>query len=183
MKRRIKSSAALLLLILCQIRTARPQTAKPTEYEVKAAYLSNFGRFVEWPGSEQQATPGPFNVCVIGVDPFGGALEKALKDETIGGASVLPRRLDKVQDAAGCRILFISTSEDSRLKGILAGLNNAGILTVGESPDFSRRGGMIQFVLEGNKVRFEVNLAAVQRARLSLSSELTKLAVAVRRAP
>jgi len=167
---------------------------KPTEYEVKAAYLSNFGRFVEFPqdqsaGSQTSIDPSePFHICVLGVDPFGAALDKALAGETINHAPLLPKRIARVQDAPGCRILFIAASENKQLKAILDALSalpnpDKGILTVSDDPEFTRRGGMIQFVVDDNRVRFEINLAAAQRARLSLSSELVKLATAVRRAP
>ena len=188
-------AAGSLWISLCLlIVTGAAQNEKPTEYQVKAAYLSNFGRFVEWPGAVEQPAGAasepagnppadPFNICVLGTDPFGPALDRQLAGENINRAPVAPKRIAKVREAAGCRILFIASSEEGRLKAILAGVSNAGILTVGESPNFAKRGGMIQFVLDGNRVRFEVNLAAVQRARLNLSSELTKLAIVVRREP
>jgi hypothetical protein len=157
------------------------QAAKPGEYQVKAAYLSNFGKFVEWPArSGREET---FNVCVIGEDPFGAALDAALEGETVDRAPIVARRIQKADDAAGCRILFIGSLENNQLRAVLATAGRSNILTVGESPDFTRRGGIIQFVLEGSKIRFEINLAAAQRSGLKLSSELLKLAVAVRRAP
>jgi len=158
------------------------QTPKPTEYEVEAAYLSNFGRFVEWPPRAGSAND-PFYVCVLGQDVFGPLLDAALKGEAIGGAPMVARRLSGVEEAAGCRILFINASKDSQLVAALTALGKSNILTVSDVPAFTRRGGMIQFVLEGNRVRFEINLAAAQRAGLTLSSELLKVAVAIRRAP
>ncbi|HWE48870.1 MAG TPA: YfiR family protein, partial [Bryobacteraceae bacterium] len=116
-------------------------------------------------------------------DPFGPALDRAVAGETINRSPLAAKRIARVQDAAGCRILFIAASEGKQLRSILAQLSNAPVLTVSDDPLFTRRGGMIQFVFEDNRVRFEVNLAAVQRARLTLSSELVKLASAVRRAP
>jgi hypothetical protein len=162
---------------------AQAQAPKPTEYQVKAAYLSNFGRFVEWPAGGAPAPDQPFNVCVLGQDPFGPALDSALAGEAINGAALAAKRIPKGQDAAMCRILFISSSEESDLKAILAALDKASIVTVSDFPQFVKRGGMIQFVMDGNRVRFEVNLAAVQHAGLNLSSELLKVAIAVRRAP
>jgi len=158
------------------------QTPKPTEYEVEAAYLSNFGRFVEWPARPGSATD-PFYVCVLGQDPFGPLLDAALKGETIAGAPMLAKRIAAPEDAAGCRILFVSSSKDSQLNAILTVLRTSNILTVSDMPGFTRRGGMMQFVLDGSRVRFEINIAAAQRAGLTLSSELLKVAVAIRRAP
>jgi hypothetical protein len=155
---------------------------KPTEYEVEAAYLSNFGRFVEWPARTGAANDA-FNVCVLGADPFGPLLDAGLKGEIINGAPMVARRIATPEEAAGCRILFLSFSKESQLTTILGALGNSNILTVSDMEGFTRRGGMIQFVLDGNRVRFEINLAAAQRARLTLSSQLLKLAVMVRRTP
>ena len=171
------------------VRNLDAQAPKPTEYEVEAAYLSNFGRFVEWPRRIRSAAAAgapnsdPFYVCVLGQDPFGLILDAALKGETIGGAPMVAKRLSRPEDAAGCRILFVSSSKDTQLSAIMATLGTSSVLTVGDMPGFTNRGGMIQFVLNGNRVRFEINLAAAQRARLALSSQLRKLAVAIRWAP
>ncbi len=163
-------------------RNLPAQTPTPTEYEVEAAYLSNFGRFVEWP-NRAGAPNDPFYVCVLGQDPFGPLLDASLRGENIAGAPMVAKRLSGPEDVAGCRILFISASKTAQLNATLAALGTSNILTVSDIPGFARRGGMIQFVLEGNRVRFEINLAAARRAGLTLSSELLKVAVAIRRAP
>jgi hypothetical protein len=170
-----------VLLIAGEIATAPcffAQTSKPSEYEVKATYLYNFARFVEWPAS---ATPKDdlFAICVLGQDPFGRALDEILRGERINGKAVVARRLTKPQDAMNCRVVFISMSEGTRLNEILAALDKARVLTVSDMPQFSRRGGMIQFVADGNKIRFEINLANAGGAGLTLSSELLKVAVTV----
>ncbi len=159
------------------------QTPKITEYQVKAAYLANFGRFVEWPGSATAAKSESFNICVLGRDPFGADLDAALAGETIGGAHMLAKRISRPQDAVDCRILFISSSEVSQWKEISAALKALSVLTVSDMPEFARRGGIIQFLLDGNRVRFDINLAATERAGLNLSSELLKLAVNVSKSP
>ena len=158
------------------------QGPKPTDYDVKAVYLYNFGRFVEWP-ARVTIKNDSFTVCVLGQDPFGSALDTALAGESIGGKSVAAKRISTPQEAASCQILFMSSAEESRLSRIIEALDKGAVLTVSDMPQFSQRGGMIQFVLEGKKVRFEVNLTAVQRAGLSLSSELLKVATTVRRNP
>ena len=159
----------------------RAQHSKPTEYEVKATYLYNFSRFVEWPAKAAQAESASFAICVLGQDPFGPALNAILADETIAGRSVVAKRIPSTQDRVNCRVLFISSSENTRLKQILTTLGDASVLTVSDLPQFTERGGMVQFVLEGNRVRFEVNLAAAEHAGLTLSSELLKVATNVRR--
>jgi hypothetical protein len=177
--RSLATAVAAVSLLLPQSGYA--QDPKPTEYEVEAAYLSNFGRFVEWP-----AKPAPgeaFNVCVLGQDPFGALLDNALKGEAIGNSPMAARRISGAEEASSCRIVFISSAKDAQLPGILTALGAANILTVSDMPAFTRRGGMIQFVIDGNRVRFEINLNAAQRAGLSLSSQLLKLAVTVRRGP
>jgi hypothetical protein len=155
--------------------------SKPNEYQVKAAYLYNFGRFIEWPTSASAAKGDPFTICVLGQDPFGPALNTTLADEAINGQNVVARRIPSPQDALSCRILFISSSESERLKQILAILGDASVLTVSDLPQFTQRGGMVQLVLDGNKVRFEVNLTPVERAHLAMSSQLLKVAVNLRR--
>ena len=159
------------------------QTPKITEYQVKAAYLANFGRFVEWPGDAAVAKSESFNICVLGRDPFGADLDAALAGETIGGAHMLAKRISRPQDAVDCRILFISSSEVSQWKEISAALKALSVLTVSDMPEFARRGGIIQFLLDGNRVRFDINLAATERVGVKLSSELLKLAVTVSRSP
>jgi YfiR/HmsC-like len=156
------------------------QKSNPTEYEVKAAYLYNFGRFVEWPAKVSAASEY-FSICVLGGDPFGATFDATIAGESINGKKVVVARITKPQDAASCRILFISSSEESRLKEILATLDKTSVLTVSDISQFTRRGGMIQFLTEANRVRFEVNLTIAEHAGLTLSSQLLKVAVSVRR--
>jgi len=157
------------------------QQPRPNEYQVKATYLYNFGRFVRWPGTVPAGKGDSFSVCVIGQDPFGSILDSTLAGEALDGKPVLLRRISKPQDAGECRILFISSTEEKHLSEILTALNQSGVLTVSDMPGFTRRGGMIQFVLEGDRVRFEINLASAESARLVLSSELLKVAASVKR--
>jgi hypothetical protein len=156
------------------------QQSSPTEYEVKAAYLYNFGKFIEWPAKVTAASEF-FPICVLGEDPFGASFDATIASESINGKKVVVKRITKPQDAVSCRILFISSSEESRLKEILATLDNTSVLTVSDISQFTRRGGMIRFVTEANRVRFEVNLTNAEHAGLTLSSQLLKVAISVRR--
>jgi hypothetical protein len=106
-----------------------------------------------------------------------------LANEVTNGKALLAKRISKQQEAADCRILFISSSEASRLKEILEAVHKTPILTVSDIPGFAKQGGMIGFVMSENRVRFEVNMTAAGNAGLTLSAELLKAAVAVRRAP
>ena len=156
------------------------QQANPTEYEVKAAYLYNFGKFVEWPAKVTTASEF-FSICVLGEDPFGSTFDATIAGESINGKRVVVKRITKPQDAVSCRILFISSSEEGRLQEILATLDKTSVLTVSDLSQFTRRGGMIRFVMDANRVRFEVNLTTAEHAGLTLSSQLLKVAISVRR--
>jgi hypothetical protein len=176
-----KAAALVVVWALLGAPPLHPQQSRPAEYEVKATYLYNFGRFVEWPANVTVAKGDPFAICVLGHDPFGPILDATLAGETIAGKSAVATRISKPQEATNCRILFISSSEDNHLKGILTALDKWNVLTVSDIPRFAQRGGMIQFVLDGNNVRFEVNLTTARDAGLTLSSELLKVAITVRR--
>jgi hypothetical protein len=155
------------------------QQSKPAEYQVKAVYLYNFGKFVEWPATAEKENS--FAICILGRDPFGPALDSTLTGEKIDNRTMVARRIVDVQEAAQCQILFVASSEAARMKQVLASLGKSSVLTVSDLPDFSASGGMIQFVLDGGKVRFEVNLTAADKAGLTLSSQLLKVATAVKR--
>jgi len=169
----------LFLALLVVTNTApvlEAQQLKPTEAQLKAAFLFNFGKYVTWP----TAAGATFSICVLGRDPFGSSLDSIVAGETLGGKPAEVRRVRSVQEASGCQIVFISASEENHLQATLTTLSRSGsALTVGDSPDFVQQGGMIQFVEEGNRVRFVVNLAAARRAGLVLSSELLKVAKVV----
>lgn len=183
---RRKEFAALLLAILAiaasfdSRSSLSAQEGKHSEYEVKAAYLYNFGKFVRWHDKSASRGADNFTICVLGRDPFGAMLDATIEGATIDGTNVVSRRIAKASDSAGCRILFISSSEDNQLREILSALGTMSVLTVSDLPQFARRGGIIQFVMEDNRVRFEINQASAEHAGLTLSSQLLKLAVIVR---
>jgi hypothetical protein len=154
------------------------QKNKPQEYEVKAAYLYNFGRFVEWPASGN--TSDTFAICVLGQDPFGSYLDAVVAGEAINNRKLIARRIATARDAISCQILFISDSESAHVKEILAALEKTTVLTVSDVRNFTVVGGMIQFLVVDNRVRFSVNLAACEKAGLTLSSQLLKVAMEVR---
>ncbi|MGH9432309.1 MAG: YfiR family protein [Terriglobia bacterium] len=183
--RQVRRRAAALAVAwtLITVPASRTAASAATEYEVKAAYLLNFAKFVQWPVKAAAAQEDAFSICVVGADPFGPALDAIIEGETIGDKKVVARRISKPQDATACRILFISSSEDSELPGVLAALDDSSVLTVSDMPEFTRRGGMIHLILEDRRVRFEINLSAAERAGLTLSSQLLKLAVRVTRKP
>ncbi len=149
--------------------------------QVQAAYLYNFGKFVKWPELAPANQTGSFTICVLDQDPFGQVLQSMLARETVSGKPVAVKRLAKAQDAGACHILFIGAAETKNLPGILSAVGQDAVLTVSDIPDFSKRGGMIQFVPEGDRLRFEINLDGADKAHLVVPSELLKVAVAVRK--
>lgn len=180
---RLRGLIVYLLFVSVGCSGVFAENQRPTESQVEAAYLFNFGKFVDYPPSVEEKKTEPFVICVLGDDPFGSALDGLLAKGTVKGKGLSARRIVRLQDASVCHVLFISSSEASRVGKIIATLGNTSVLTVSDMPQFVEHGGMIQFVLEGGKVRFEVNLTAAESAGLALSSELLKVAVNVRRIP
>jgi hypothetical protein len=145
---------------------------------VKAAYLYNFARFVEWPREALGGPDAPFVVGVLGEDPFGDVLDRTMAGKRIWGHPVTVRRLDDPEDAPRVHLLFVSASERDRLRTIVKAAGRS-TLTVGESDAFAREGGMITFRVDERRVRFQINPARTEQARLKVSSQLLKLATIV----
>jgi hypothetical protein len=168
----------MLLGLLCVFAAGAQCQPKPTEYDVKAAYLFNFAKFIKW---KTPAAEGSFAICVLGTDPFGEALDRTVAGEKIEGRNVSAKRIRTATEAAGCSIIYVSSSERSRFRALLPQLSATSALTVSDLPNFTDHGGMIQFVLQEDRVRFQVNLAATEKAGLTVSSELLRVATAVKR--
>jgi hypothetical protein len=148
--------------------------------DVEAAYLHNFGKFVEWP----PLPVAPFTICIVGKDDFGKTLDSLIAHESMQGRTIVAKRLPSTAEAGeACQIVYVGTSELSRLGKDLDALKDKPVLTVSALPSFLDHGGMIQFVLEENRVRFAVNLAAAERAHLTFSAELLKVALYVNSRP
>ena len=145
------------------------------EYSVKAAFLYHFVEFVEWPRASP-LPPGTVTIGVLGQDPFGDVLDKAILEKVVAGRTLAIRRFATVDALEPCDILFISSSEMPRLPQILARLKEGPVLTVGEADRFARRGGMIGFFFEEHRLRLEVNRHAAERAGLRVSSKLLAVA-------
>jgi hypothetical protein len=157
----------------------RERTVLP-EYEVKAGFLFNFAKFVEWPADAFASADAPLILCLIGDDPFGSTLDTLVKGKAINGHAVLVRRLRRAEDAVGCHVLFIPDSESNRLGDILLAVKSRSVLTVGEVAEFPARGGAIRLFVADSKVRFDVNVGATNAVGLKLSSRLLALAASVR---
>jgi len=177
--RALKGTALVLVLLalfwagaLCG--TAREACAANFEYQVKAAFLYNFMKFVEWPGDGLN-NPGTLTLGILGRDPFGDALDE-VRDKTAKGRRVVIVHLHGIEEARECDLLFVCASEKGRLPQILRGVQSARVLTVADQEGFCQAGGIINLVFVNNRVGFEVNVAAANRVRLRVSSQLLKLA-------
>ena len=152
------------------------------EYLIKAAFIYNFARFTEWPMEAFQGPASPLQLCLLGKDPFGQALD-TIAGKKIRNRDIEIRYLLFVEEARACHVLFISESAQGRLTEILELLRDAPILTVGDMPEVTRAGGIIGLEIVKKKVRFRVNLDNVQSAGLKMSSRLLDLAMIVRNQP
>jgi hypothetical protein len=165
----------LLRVTICSLAVAA-QAQSATEYQVKAAFLFNFAKFVEWPADAFSTADAPLQVCILGQDPFGRDFEQVIEDKTVNGHRLEVAHPDGVPQARACQILFIASSEKARLREILLGLKGACVLTVGDTPGFAQLGGIINFVLDENRVRFEINQKAAEQVHLKLSARLLTVA-------
>ena len=154
-----------------------------SEFDVKAAYLFNFGKFVRFTPSDAVIKRQSFDICIVGEDPLGHTLDELTANEQLDGKPVRVVRLKTAAEARGCAIAYISASEGTRVRTDLDALRGQAVLTVSDAANFLQHGGMIQFVIAANHVRFAVNLDAVRSAQLSLSSELLKVAISVNGKP
>jgi hypothetical protein len=152
-----------------------PARAESREYQIKAAFLVNFMQFVTWPSNAFANDDAPFCIGVLGDDPFGPALDQTVQGETVNHHKIVVQRRRRIEDCKNCQMVFVSRSEEKNLPVILAKLDSGPVLTVSEMRGFARRGGIINFYLEGNKVRFEINPAVAQRDKLKMSAQLLSL--------
>ncbi len=174
----------LQMMMSCQWQ-ASAQDARPPDYRVKAAFVYNFGKFVEWPAAAFASTNAPLIIGLLGGDPFHGDCERIVANKSINGHPVIVRQISHsgaagqapgYADLKSCHILFISASESDNLPDILDALKGASVLTVTDELDhFAASGVIINFVMENKSVRFEINDEAARRAGLKLSSKLLML--------
>jgi hypothetical protein len=184
--RRIAAAALVAFASLALVGVMLPQASVPAappgeslEYRVKAAYLMNFTRYVEWPSTSFQDASEPFRICVLGTDPFGRVLDATLMGRTIQGRPLSSRRIRTVRQADACHVVFVSGETWRSEPELLKHLSRSGVLTVGESEQFARDGGVIGFIILDETVRFVVNASARDRAGLRISSRMLSLAAAV----
>ncbi len=181
-----KLFCAFLFVALAFVSSGPSSLAQPTvsrEYQIKAAFLFNFAQFVEWPPTAFTNADAPLCIGILGEDPFGTALEQTVLGETVHSRKLVVQHSRRVEDLTACQLIFICKSEKARLAEILPKLDGREALTVSEIDGFARHGGIINFYLDGNKVRFEINPATAQREGLKMSSQLLSLGKIVQPEP
>jgi hypothetical protein len=171
---------SLLLGLLALTASAGPPSR---EYQIKAAFLLNFAQFVQWPDTSFTSPGAPLCVGVLGEDPFGGVLEETVRGESIHDHKLAVRGAAKVEDLAGCQLVFVSKSEGKRVAEILARMDSLPVMTVSEVSGFAKQGGTINFYKEQNKVRFEINPGAARQRGLKINSQLLGLGKIVESPP
>jgi len=181
----LKRLGILILVLGMTLNWASPADAQAgdasdsSEYLIKAGFIYNFAKFVEWPSTSFPQSDSPIVIGVLGTDPFGNVLDHIVADKKIGSRGFVVRRYKwgkDLKDLRDCQILFISASEKAHTDEVVEFVKWLPILTIGETPGFAERGGVIRFTLEDNRVRFEVNVDAAHKANLNISSRLLTLA-------
>ncbi len=164
---------------------AQASDSDSSEYLIKAGFIYNFAKFVEWPTVAFAQPDSPIVIGVLGTDPFGNLIDRIVENKKIGARGLVVKRVKwnaDLKDLKECKILFVGASEKAHVDDLLQIVKSLPILTVGETPGFAERGGVIRFVLEDNRVRFEINVEAARRADLTISSRLLTLARIVQQA-
>jgi hypothetical protein len=152
-------------------------TVYPTEYQIKAKYLYNFARFVDWPEESFQSPDSPFVIGIIGNDPYGIDLEKTIEGKQIKNRKFIIRTYQNLENLSSCHILFIGVNDRALRSQIFNKIKKYSILTVGDDDSFTKDGGMINFIIKKKRIRFEINREAVKQSPLKMSTNLLKMAV------
>jgi hypothetical protein len=170
----------LVLVLCCALGGGRVQGAlPPTEYQVKAAYLFNFGQFVEWPASSFASPGAPFVIGILGDDPFGGTLDDVVRGEALGGHPLQVRRFQDGDDVSACNILFIARTEAARLERTLQAVRGRNVLTVTDWAGEESHDAIIVLKTENKRIRMRINVAAARANNLVISSKLLRPAEVV----
>ncbi len=171
-----RTSAFVIIFLICL--TSVPVSVSSSEtraYEIKAAFLYNFVKFVEWPDTLMKQSRGIITVGIMGTGDFGDAFD-VITGRTVKDMKLSVRYFQKAEDLRACHLLFVSDSEKYRLREILESVRGYPVLTVGETEDFGRLGGIIRFYTENNRVRFEINISAALKADIRISAKLLEVA-------
>jgi len=165
---------AAIAVVVMSAQSAQPPISR--EYQIKAVFIFNFTRFVDWPPSAFPNASAPLVIGVLGENRFGSYLSETVADERVGGHPVLIQYYDHPEEIQNCHILFIALPDPQKAEQVISAIKGKSMLTIGESPDFLKRGGMIKFFKRKKNIRFEINPAAAKSANLILSSKLLRVA-------
>ena len=179
--RKVLLHSALAAITMAAFTWPSAAAESRLEYEVKAAFLYNFAKFVEWPVGAFPDADAALELCIYGDDPFGPVIDHIVRGRTVQGRPIIVQRKAETTSLAGCHLLFVGPVSGEEVARIVQLTGGTSVLTVGETDRFVDAGGMIRLFVEGGKVRFEVNAGAAERAELRVSSQLLKLARTVRR--
>ncbi|SKA09527.1 protein of unknown function [Trichlorobacter thiogenes] len=173
---------SLLLFASLLVQTPTASAQEPDEYQIKAAMTYNMLRFMDWPDDNLPGQAAQMTICVAGKGPLGSAMG-SLQGKTVKNRIITIQQLSSPPNTSGCEVLILSDLEQASRAGLLEKTRTAPILTVADSKGFARSGGVVGFVLQQGKIRFEINQAAAQRHRLRISAQLLKLAQIVTESP
>lgn len=165
-----------LVFLLFGIKFLHAQDKPALEYKVKAAFLYNFTRFVNWQPAAFHSPDAPFVIGIIGNDPFGTYIEDIVEGEKVGDRDIIVQRYSDIKEINNCQIIFISISETAKTKEIISSIEHQNILTVSDDEHFLKSGGQLRFFKESNKVRIQINMTAVKKSQLEISSKLLRIA-------
>jgi len=169
----------LVLLVFAAFSEKEGRAQSANEYQVKAAFILNFAKFVDFP-NDSFGDGGTLVVGVVGDDPFGSSIDQIINGSNANGRRLVVKRLHSGDNLRACQILFISSSEKKRLGQILESLRGASVMTVSDIANFNQSGGVVRFFIQDDKVRFEINANAASQARLKISSKLMALSKGAR---
>jgi hypothetical protein len=166
------ASAGILLILLINVSAEQSTDEK----QLKVAFLANLAKFVEWPPNTLKNARDPIICCILGEGPFGRVLEEAASRQIIDNRKFMLRHISNTAQSSGCHMLFVSENEQKRWRSMAAQLTESGILTVGETPEFTSEGGVVSFKLNGDKAQIQINLDEAEKDKLKFSSKLLSLA-------
>lgn len=173
--------ALVSLLFFACTAALGADAAQTKEYQIKAAFVLNFAKFLEWPEGRFEGSDQPISIGVVGETPLTAELQSIVKDRKVRGRSVLVKSATSADDVRNVHLLFVGAGQSAAFGGIRTAAQSGSVLTVGESPEFEAAGGIITFLIEGDKVRFAINMSSAEQAHLKISAQLQQLATSVRR--
>jgi hypothetical protein len=154
------------------LSASTPAFSEASEYQLKARFLFNFTHFVTWPESAFKGPDSPFQICVVGRDPFGHFLDDTVTSERVGQHPIIVHRIQHLKSTVACHMIFLSKDSPFTEEQVLSTVRDHPVLLTGETPEFARKGGTIAFLIEDRRIRLQVNLRAAREAKLQISSKL-----------